>query len=174
MVVMDALTLILFGVLPALTIAAGLHDLTTMKIPNWIPGLLILGFFPAALAAGFGPLDIALHFGVGVGALFVGMALFALNWVGGGDAKLLAAVCLWMGASGSAVFLIFTALFGGAFCLALIFARGHMRALAVGGPAWASRLLEPKGDIPYGVAIAAGALLAFPQSELMLRFGAGS
>jgi prepilin peptidase CpaA len=36
------------------------------------------------------------------------------------------------------------------------------------GPRWVGALLEPKGDIPYGVAIAAGALLAFPSSGLFL------
>jgi prepilin peptidase CpaA len=35
-------------------------------------------------------------------------------------------------------------------------------------PAWLERLLAPEGDIPYGIAIAAGALAAFPQSGLML------
>jgi prepilin peptidase CpaA len=43
-----------------------------------------------------------------------------------------------------------------------MFARAHSRPY----PAWRSRLdgslMEPRGDIPYGVAIAAGALLAYP------------
>ena len=40
-------------------------------------------------------------------------------------------------------------------------------------PAWAARLLEPKGDIPYGIAICAGALMAFPSSALLAAFAAG-
>lgn len=170
---MDIVILALLAVLPALAIVAGLHDLTTMKIPNWISGLLILGFTPAALAAGMGPVEIAQGFGVGAAALALGMLMFALNWIGGGDAKLMAATCLWMGLSGSVVFLVWTGLFGGLFCVALIFARSNMRPLAMVGPQWAARLLEPKGDIPYGVAIAAGALMAYPQSVLMLSFTAG-
>jgi Flp pilus assembly protein protease CpaA len=32
------------------------------------------------------------------------------------------------------------------------------------------RLFTPQGDIPYGVAITAGALAAFPESPLMRSF----
>ena len=35
------------------------------------------------------------------------------------------------------------------------------------GTGWIGRLLTLGGDIPYGVAIAAGALLAWPYSTLM-------
>ena len=37
-------------------------------------------------------------------------------------------------------------------------------------PGWGQRLLQPKGDIPYGVAIAAGALMAYPHSALVEKF----
>jgi len=40
----------------------------------------------------------------------------------------------------------------------------------VTGPAWFSRLAEPGENVPYGVAIAAGALLAFPASPFMAAF----
>ncbi|WP_353956494.1 prepilin peptidase [uncultured Brevundimonas sp.] len=100
------------------------------------------------------------------------MALFALNWVGGGDAKLLAAACLWMGPAGSLPFLLSSAIVGGLFCLALITARRTIPAFP-GLPAWAARLLEPKGDVPYGVALAGGALLAFPASPLVAAFVGG-
>ncbi len=129
---MDILLLILLGVFPALVIVGGLHDLITMKIPNWISLALIGAFFPAALLVGVGPMDIAIHLGVGVVALMIGMGMFALNWIGGGDAKLLAASCLWMGLSGVAPFLLWTGVAGGLFCLLLIMARQvfpHRRAL---------------------------------------------
>lgn len=171
--VMDTLTLLLLGVLPALAIVAGLKDLTSMTIPNWIPGLLILGFFPAALAVGLGPLEVAAHVGVAFAALLVGAGMFALRWIGGGDAKLIAAGCLWLGVTGSGMFLLWTGLVGGLFCLALIFARFHARPYVHAAPGWAARLLEPKGDIPYGVAIAAGALMAYPASAMVARFAAG-
>lgn len=167
---MDAAILIALGVMPALVIVGGLHDLLTMKIPNWISVALVLLFFPVALLAGLGPTALAIHVGIGLAALFAGMGMFALRWIGGGDAKLMAATCLWLGLSGSGMFLLWTGVVGGAFCLLLMMARQHLQMVTPYAPGWASRLLEPKGDIPYGVAIAIGALLAFPNADLMQTF----
>ena len=169
---MESLTFAALGVLPVLMIVAGLYDLTTMKIPNWISLALLAAFFPVAWLVGLSGAEMLIHVGVGVAALLVGMALFALNWVGGGDAKLLAAACLWMGAAGSLPFVLCSALAGGAFCLVLITAR-KLAPSYPGGPAWAARLLDPKGDVPYGVALAGGALLAFPTSPLVTAFVGG-
>ncbi|CAN5403333.1 prepilin peptidase [soil metagenome] len=170
---MDTVTLLLLSILPCLVIAAGLRDLTTMTIPNWISGLLILGFFPAALAVGLSPMAVALHVGVAAVALVIGMGLFAMRVVGGGDAKLMAATCLWLGVAGSGMFVLWTGVAGGGFCLMLILARSQLRPYVAGAPQWVGALLEPKGDIPYGVAIAVGALMAFPSSGLLTSFAAG-
>ena len=170
---MDMLTLLLLAVMPALVIVAGLRDLTTMTIPNWISGVLIVAFFPAAFAAGLDLTTVAVHLGLGLAALLVGMGMFALRWIGGGDAKLMAATCLWLGLTGSGMFLLWTGLAGGIFCLMLIFARAYARPYVVGGQGWFPRLMEPKGDIPYGVAIAIGALLAYPACDLVAGFASG-
>ena len=171
---MDILLLTLLGVFPALVIVGGLHDLTTMKIPNWISLALVAVFFPAALLAGVAPTDIAIHVGVGVAALLVGMAMFALNWIGGGDAKLLAAGCLWMGVSGVLPFLVWTGVAGGGLCLLLMSARAYYPMVAPSlSQAWVARLMQPRGDIPYGVAIAVGALMALPESGVVLAYIAG-
>ncbi len=169
---MESLTFAALGVLPVLMIVGGLHDLTTMKIPNWISLALLAAFFPVALLVGLPGGEIAVHVGVGIAALLAGMALFALNWVGGGDAKILAAGCLWMGLTGSLMFVLYSAVIGGLFCLVLISARAIAPSYP-GVPAWALRLLEPKGDIPYGVALAGGALLVFPNSPLVTAFVGG-
>lgn len=170
---MDILALALLGVLPALVIVAGLKDLISMKIPNWISGLLVVFFLPAALAVGLPPIEMAIHVGVAILALVVGAGMFALRWLGGGDAKLMAAACLWLGLEGSGMFLLWTGVMGGLFCLALIFARAHSRPFLIGAPGWLVTLMEPKGDIPYGVAIAAGALMAYPDSPMLTLFIAG-
>ncbi|MDY6923210.1 MAG: prepilin peptidase [Pseudomonadota bacterium] len=170
---MEALQLPLLAILPALAIIAALKDLTTMKIPNWISGVLILAFFPVALLLGLPAVDFAVHLGVAAAALLIGMGLFALHFLGGGDVKLMAAACLWLGLSGSGAFILSTAAIGGVFCLGLLLARTYLQPYAAGGPGWLGRLMAPKGDIPYGVAIAAGALVAFPSSPLMTAFLAG-
>ena len=170
---MEVLQLILLAILPALVIVAGLKDLTSMKIPNWISGLLILGFLPAALLVGLTLPAIGLHFAVAVAALLIGMGLFALHLLGGGDVKLMAAACLWLGVSGSGVFILATAVIGGLFSLALLVGRAWLQPYVGAGPGWFVQLMEPKGHIPYGVAIAAGALVAWPASPLMVAFLAG-
>ena len=170
---MDTVTLILLGIMPALAIVAGLKDLTSMKIPNWISGLLIVAFFPAALVVGLDPMTVAVNLGIAVLALLVGAGMFALRWIGGGDAKLFAASSLWLGLAPMPTFLMITALAGGGLALALVNLRSNWaRTLIPAGPAWVERLREPKGDAPYGVAIAAGALVAFPQAAAALM-GAG-
>lgn len=170
---MTELSLVLLAVMPVLVIVAGLHDLTTMKIPNWISGVLILGFFPAALVLGLSLTEVATALAVGFVALLIGMGMFALRWVGGGDAKLMAAASLWFGYSGAGPFVLYTALVGGGFCLMLLQARARLQVFALNGPGWVARLMQPKGDIPYGVAIAAGALLAYPSSPLVRAFIGG-
>lgn len=164
---MDILTLALLAVLPVIAVLAAVRDLTTMTIPNWMSLALLAAFVPAALAAGLGWQAVLIHLGIGLAALVIGMGLFALRVIGGGDAKLMAALSLWMGPDAVLVFILWTALIGGGFSLALILARQHLAAFSASGPAWVRRLLEPRGDIPYGVAIAAGALLAWPSSALM-------
>lgn len=169
---MEAPTFLLLASLPVLMMVGGLYDVATMRIPNWISLALLAAFFPAAILVGLPLSGVAIHVGVGLAALLVGLALFALNWVGGGDAKLLAAGCLWMGFSASLIFVLYSAVIGGLFCMVLITAR-KIAPSYPGGPAWATRLLEPNGDVPYGVALAGGALLVFPNSPLVTAFVGG-
>ena len=49
---MELAIVLLLSVLPVLVIAAGLNDLTTMTIPNWISLGLMIAFVPAALSVG--------------------------------------------------------------------------------------------------------------------------
>lgn len=165
-------TALLFA-FPALVIVAALHDAVSMTIPNWISAALIAGFAVAALAVGLPLAQAGTCLAVGVGALVAGMIMFALRWIGGGDAKMFASAALWLGTSGGVSFVLWTALAGGALALALLGGRRMVQLVGfpVRPPAWIGRLLEPEGDIPYGIAICVGALLAFPQSPLFLAAG---
>lgn len=162
----------LLVVFPALIVLGALRDVTSYTIPNWISGFLILAFFPAALALELPLTAIGLHIGIFAAALAVGVGMFALNWIGGGDAKLFAAAALWFGWPAVFPFLIYTAYAGGAFTLVLLSLRSPLlRPYVLSGPRWFERLASQGEPIPYGVAIAAGALLAFPQSALMQNAG---
>jgi prepilin peptidase CpaA len=161
----------LVAVFPAMVIVAGLRDLTSYRIPNWISLALIGGFAVAAPAMGLSMSTVGVHLGVGAVGLLAGMAMFALGWIGGGDAKLFAAAALWLGWPAAGIYAVVTGCAGGALAVGLLNLRSDiLRPYVVTGPAWFSRLAEPGENVPYGVAIAAGALAAFPGSPFMAAF----
>jgi prepilin peptidase CpaA len=164
---MTGLPFLLSAVFPALAIVAALKDITSFTIPNWISLALVLAFAPAAVACGVGWHDVAAAAAVGAAGLVLGMAMFACGWIGGGDAKLMAACSLWLGFPAVMPFLLVTALCGGALALGLLALRSAwLRPLALLGPAWVARLATPDAAAPYGVAICAGALAAFPDGVI--------
>jgi prepilin peptidase CpaA len=161
---LQALPLLIF---PILTITAALKDLTSFTIPNWLNIALAAAFLIAAPMLG-APLGlIGLNLAVGLGALVVGMGMFALGWIGGGDAKLFAAVGVWLGWPASISFLACATVAGGALAVLLLAVRWHpVRIFASSLGGWADRLATPGEPAPYGVAIAFGALWAFPLCDL--------
>jgi prepilin peptidase CpaA len=160
-------------VFPALVVVAALKDATSFTIPNWISLALIAAFVPAALVSGASLASIGLCLAVGVGALVAGMGMFAAGWIGGGDAKLFAASALWLGWPAVFPFMLTTGMAGGALTLGLLSLRsGWFEPVLAGSPAWVRKLGAQGGDIPYGVAIAVGALVAFPQGALATAAGA--
>lgn len=150
---------------PLLLLFAALKDATSFTIPNTVPLLLTAAFPVAALACGLPLPAMAMHGAVGLAALLAGMALFAFRLVGGGDAKLMAAVALWLGWPALVVFIVATAFAGGVLSLGLLaLRRAQFRHLVLAGPRWMVRLAEPGEGAPYGVAIAIGAAAAFLRS----------
>jgi prepilin peptidase CpaA len=159
-------------VFPVLVLAGAVKDATSYTIPNWISLALVAVFHIAGLAQGVAPPAIGLHFAVGFAALVAGMLMFALRWIGGGDAKLLAAAALWLGWPATLNFLAVTAIAGGGLALLLVALRSApVRPYVLLAPAWFTRLASPGEAAPYGLAIAAGALAAFPRSPLAAALG---
>ncbi len=154
-------------IFPILVIWAALTDVTSFTIPNRLSAAICLAFFLAAPALG-APLGlIGTNLMIGLAGLALGMVLFALGWIGGGDAKLLAAASLWIGWPALTTFLLSTTLAGGALALVLLGLRAQLvraHTPALGG--WLDRLTTPGAPAPYGVAIACGALMAFPACRL--------
>ncbi len=164
--------LIFLSAFPASLLIAAMNDLYEYKIPNWVSIVLFFSYFAASIGLGAPPAQILEGFLFACAALVVGFGLFAGKFLGGGDAKLLAACAPWIGPSALAPFLINTAFAGGAFAVALIMFR-KLPALPVYAHApWLMRLLQRPKDIPYAVAIAIGGLLSFSQTPLFqLAFG---
>ncbi|MGE0529710.1 MAG: prepilin peptidase [Hyphomonadaceae bacterium] len=143
-----------------LVVYAACSDIARLIIPNWVSIALAAIFPVAALIAGAPLMTIGLHLLFGFGVLAVGFVLFQLNIIGGGDAKLLAAVSIWTGMTAFMPFIFWTAIAGGLMALALLTAR---QLLPVGSyPSFVDHLLKKQNGIPYGVAIMVGALMAIP------------
>lgn len=158
---------ILSAIALALIVAAA-YDVATLTIPNWL-SLILVGLFPAAgILAGFGASDWAWHITVGAAALFAGVAVFAFGFAGGGDAKLFAAGALYMGFSGIGPFVFAVAMAGGALVALLLVVRRVPLPVSLLSRPWVARLYQKGQGVPYGVAIAAGALLVLPQTHLAM------
>jgi prepilin peptidase CpaA len=158
---------ILSAVALALIVAA-VYDVATLTIPNWL-SLILVGLFPAAgILAGFGPSEWAWHLGVGLFALCAGIAIFAFGFAGGGDAKLFAAGALYMGFSGIGPFIFAVAMAGGALVVCLLLVRRVPLPVSFVSQPWVARLYQKGQGVPYGVAIAAGALMVLPQTHLAI------
>lgn len=158
-------------VFPAAMAYAAASDLLTMRIANSVSLGLVAAFLLVAFIAGMSAQDMLLHLAVGAVLLIAGMLLFSLNLLGGGDAKLLAAAALWIGYDQLGLFLFSVTLFGGALAL-LLLAYRRLPAAALPLPAWAVRLHTAGGGMPYGIAIAAGALTVYPLTRWPALLGA--
>lgn len=148
---------------------AAATDLLTMTIPNRLSFGLGVAFFVLAPMAGLGWQDVLSHMGAGAAMLLAGMFLFSLGWLGGGDAKLLAAASLWLGFDQLVLFLAYVTAFGGALAVAVLAYRSTP-ADVLPLPGWAVRLHTKGEGMPYGVAIAAGALFVYPATGWFAAF----
>jgi prepilin peptidase CpaA len=151
-------------VMPGAVALAGALDLFTMKIPNRVSAAMVLAFLPLALLAGLGTWDVLDHVGAGLIGLLLGVLLFIPGWFGGGDAKLLAAIALWVGLDNLLPYVLYVAVAGGFIATLFSLVRSVPLPHVLLGQPWAHRLHNPESGIPYGIALAAGALLVYPQT----------
>ena len=163
---MTAEILVLF-VLPALLALAAGWDIASYTIPNLLALAVMAAFLAFALAAGFSGAAFGAHAAAGIVGLAAGFALFAAGVVGGGDAKLFAATAMWFGFGDMASYVLAASVLGGGLTLAILMLRRVPLPAALGRQPWLARLHDSRAGIPYGAALAAGALMALPQSELM-------
>jgi prepilin peptidase CpaA len=147
-------------------------DLIYRRIANWlIVALLLLWLLSSGWLAWHGMLTwsaIGSSLLAAALVLILGYVLFAMRWMGAGDVKLMAVLCLWLGQQAFA-FLMITSLIGGVLALGMPLLRVIEPPLALAF----ARLTELLGltswprpmalqehavpGIPYGIAIALGA-----------------
>jgi prepilin peptidase CpaA len=160
----EAIRLTLF---PALMAFAASSDLLTMTIANRVSLILIGGFALLAVLSGLSGAEFVSHLGAAAIVLAVAFTCFARGWIGGGDAKLAAATALWLGFSHLFDYLVYASILGGALTLLIVQFRTLPLPRILIGKEWAERLHREGGGVPYGIALAAAALLIYPQTEWM-------
>lgn len=138
-------------------------DFMTMTIPNSISIVMALAFIPAWGAAtflGLGVVDGIMSHLAALGIVFVvTFIMFAGRVWGAGDSKLITAASLWVGLQDVVGFLFIVAVIG--FVLALTFYTIRFVPTKIVFPAqsWPDRVRSGERVIPYGIAIALGALV---------------
>jgi prepilin peptidase CpaA len=161
-VILDIARLTLF---PALMAFAAASDLFTMTISNRVSLALAVGFLVLAPLSGMGVYDILSHIGAGATVLTVAFACFTFGWIGGGDAKVAAGAALWFGFGHLLNYLVYASLFGGALTLLLLQFRQWPVPYVLAGQTWLLRLHAKESGIPYGIALAIGALTIYPETD---------
>lgn len=160
----ETIRLLLF---PSLMAFAASSDLFTMTISNRVALALIAGFFALAFATGMNLNDVLSHVGAAFAVLVVTFTFFSRGWIGGGDAKLAAATALWLGFDHLMAYGLYASLFGGALTLVMIRFRLMPLPTALAEQEWVKRLHRLDGGVPYGIALAAAALLIYPNTSWM-------
>lgn len=134
---------------------AAFEDLRRLVIPNTVVlGLCVLWPLHLATAPSFTLTGSIGALGCALAVFFAGALLFSRGWMGGGDVKLLAAATLWAGPTLTPALLIVTAVLGGLVTLVLL-STASLRTVF----AWSGAAAGTPPRVPYGVAIAAAAVI---------------
>jgi prepilin peptidase CpaA len=158
-----------------LMVSAALSDLAKLTIANIISILIAVCFFVAyGLNYAFGHdgifQSLSSHLIAGGVMFAIMVGLFFMKLFGGGDAKIIPAISLWVGLDGLALFLMITSVGGGLLAIISIGLRktrlgnltleklSHHPKLKDG---WFGALAQDKKIVPYGIAIAIGGVWTF-------------
>jgi prepilin peptidase CpaA len=160
----EVIRLVMF---PALMAFAASSDLLTMTISNRLSLALAGSFFLLTLITGMGLTAIGMHLAAGALVLTVCFGFFAMGWIGGGDAKLAAATALWFGFDYLLDYLVYASLFGGVLTVLLIQFRRLPLPAVLARQGWILKLHDADSGVPYGIALAAAALIVYPKTGWM-------
>ncbi|MTI08626.1 A24 family peptidase [Curvivirga aplysinae] len=142
-----------------LCLFAAANDARFFKLPNKIIVLIFVLFVPMALVC-FSWDQALEHVAVAVTVLVIGFILYAFHIFGAGDAKFLAGVSLWAGFEMLPLLLLTMGIAGGFMALIQLMRSRYDVSFVLGY--LNLKKLETsalKVQLPYGVAISAGALV---------------
>ena len=163
--VIMSLAFVVFAVFILGQLAAAYKDALTMTIPNWISVLIFFSFLVMTPFVWQGWMVFGEHMLVGVSVFLFGFTVFALGWLGGGDAKLMAATAFWGQWSDLIYYVFYTTMAGAVLAIFILAGRKYMPR-AVLSADWIYRLVKDQKQMPYGLALAFGAIVTLPQSEI--------
>lgn len=159
-----------------LVILGALSDLSSFKIPNAVSYGLVLLFAlqsllvwlatPYTPSLSFSVPPFAINLGIGIVVLIVSIIFWRRGYIGGGDAKYLAATSLWMGPIGVVQFMVVLSALALLMALFLkLTARWGFIIHAGGLPTFVKRLYAKieANQLPYGFPIGLAALVMIPQ-----------
>ena len=168
-----------WGAAFTLLLAAGcVTDLRERRIPNVLIALLLAGGLLFAASSGpIGPSLVRSLAGVAAG-FGIWIAFYIVGVMGAGDVKFFAAAGAWLGPGPTWRAALIAALAGGVLAVVFLLRERRLgdtlRRLAMAASSRTVRLIDGRAGVdtvgrrplPYGVALAVGALLAgwFPQS----------
>jgi len=142
-----------------LLVWAALNDSRHYIIPNRICAAVV-GLYPAHVMASTVPVNWQMSIALALVVFAIFAVFFSMNYMGGGDVKLIAATALWAGPNYLLLLLLTTAFIGGVFALGMLI---HLRMFTPspagdGAPrSWRDKLfVGVRTRVPYGVAIAVG------------------
>jgi prepilin peptidase CpaA len=135
-----------------------------MTIPNRVSLLLVAGFFILAGFSGMPLADIAMHTGAGLTVLVIAFACFAFGWIGGATPRCGRTLVRLSSARQLSRLRVAVRRRADA-------SDAPVPAVAIAPSRWFRRNLQrlhrKDSGIPYGIALALGALMIYPETEWM-------
>ena len=143
--------------LAGLLVFAALQDIASMRISNLFPIAIIALFGLWIGVEGFpnNGWENGVHFAI---ALAAGVGLFAMGWIGGGDAKLYASCALWFDLAAAPALVFWITMTGLILLLAMLVTRRFRKRRARPSP-FDDPDTKKSLQMPYGVAIAVGTII---------------
>jgi prepilin peptidase CpaA len=147
-------------------VMASLSDMRGLTIPNSYSVAIISAFAVVYLALWAGSHEGMFHsfnnhlLG-GLTVFGVTALLFAIGAIGAADSKLATAYAFWLALPGLLAFLFYTTVAGGVLGLLALTLKKWKFVKNPKAGSWIARVQAGENKVPYGVAIAAGALASF-------------
>lgn len=161
--------MIVFDVLAGLLLfiplcIAAVSDYRYMIVPNWVCGLIALGFVVFA-ANHWSGIDLQMHLLIG-GVMFgIALVCWFAGWLGGGDVKLLGAVGLWLGTPYTFAFLfilsVVSAVLSSLLLLAGKFSKRSVESVPI--PFRPIMRMAKEGQFAYAIPIVIAAFATLPR-----------